>query len=137
MKRVKTRTTTIYTETKINIKCPETASGCTSRGLKLHDSYPELNSAYESCSFSPREVHPEAVSVHFYIYLCLGIYMVVVCVCTLSIDGFAYDVEFPDRCLHWKMYQGCIKHRLNDHLLNHHLWRECRHAPPPYIPRPR
>ena len=50
------------------------ASECTFRGLKLHDSYAELNSAYESCSFSPREVHPEAVSGHFYIYLGLGIY---------------------------------------------------------------
>ena len=40
----------------------------------LHDLYAELISAYRSCSFSPREVHSEAVSEHFYIYLRLGIY---------------------------------------------------------------
>ena len=40
----------------------------------MHLPNAEFNSAYESCSFSHREVQPEAVSRHFYIYLGLGIY---------------------------------------------------------------
>ncbi len=39
--------------------------------------------AYESCCLCPREVHPPAVSGHFYIHLGLGIYMVAVRVFTL------------------------------------------------------
>ena len=68
--------------------CPETGSECTSRGLKLHDSYPEFNSAYEPCSFSPREVHSVAVSGHFYIYLGLGTYGHGVCLHSLHVRCF-------------------------------------------------
>ena len=53
----------------------------------MHDSYGELNSAYASCSFSPREVHPEAVSEHFYIDLGLGIHGGGACLHSLHEQG--------------------------------------------------
>ena len=40
----------------------------------MHDMYAEFNSAYKSCIIGPREVHSEAVSGHFLIYVGLGVY---------------------------------------------------------------
>ena len=53
---------------------PETASECTSRGRIIHDMNARSNSTYISFIICPREVHSEAVSVHFMIYLGLGAY---------------------------------------------------------------
>ncbi len=72
------------------------ASECTSRELKLHDSYAEFNSAYESCSFSPRDVHSEAVSWHFYIYLDLGTYGHGMCLHSLHQNASARAIISTD-----------------------------------------
>ena len=79
------------------------ASECTSRGLKLHDLYADFNSAYRSCSFSPREVHSDVISAHFYIYLGLGTYGGGVCLHSLhnsKMDEQQYGAEATTQLAH-------------------------------------
>ncbi len=63
VKRVQTRTMTIYTEAKIDT-CAEKTSECISRGRIIYGLYEELNSESKSCIIRPCELHSEAVSRH-------------------------------------------------------------------------